>query len=113
MKITISKKELNDYIAYRGIMRSNPCNSCQDRGCCGGGCVNEAAWTMKILPYEYASKLGDNCKMIKKYAELTIDIADAKHKADEWRAKAFELESKKGRLELLMETSGEEIVIKE
>ena len=112
MKTIISEKELNDYIQYQRIMRTSPCGKCQERTCCCG-CSEEKEWESRLSPYEYISRLGNKCKTVEKYAKLILDIAEAKHKSDEWANKVYELESQKGRLSLLIETNGDEIIIRE
>lgn len=110
MKVTISQKELDDYIRYRRFMRTNPCEKCKDKGyCCG--CLTQSTWARNLEPYEYVAELGDSFGRIKEYAELTLDISEAKHKADEWEHKAFMLKRRKAQMDLSIRCNGNDLIM--
>ena len=89
MKVTITKKELEDFDNYGKKLREKPCIGCLDKPyCCG--CHREYEWRKELesLP---ASSDWDKYEDVRKYTEVLLDLKDAITEANKILRKQAEL----------------------
>lgn len=100
IKVTITKKELNDFLNYGRKLRENPCIGCPDKSyCCG--CPRQSEWVQELRSLPVSSTDWDKYDDVRKYIESLIDLTDIEteinkqlKKQNDLRDKTVELLSK-------------------
>lgn len=90
IKVTITKKELHDFLNYGRKFRENPCVGCPDKSyCCG--CPRQSEWVQELESLPVTSDLWDKYEDVRKYTEVILDLEEAITEANKFLRKQAEL----------------------
>ena len=98
VKVTITEKELHDFLGYGRKLRENPCVGCPDKPyCCG--CLVQKSWVQELESLPITSADWDKYGDVRKYIEALIDLTDTEAEINKLLKKQADLRDKT--LELL------------
>lgn len=93
IKVTVTKKELQDFRNYGKKLREEPCIGCPDKSyCCG--CPRQSEWVQELESLPITSVVWDKYEDVRKYTEAILDLEEAIMEANKILRKQADLRDK-------------------
>lgn len=93
IKVTVTKKELQDFRNYGKKLREEPCIGCPDKSyCCG--CPRQTEWLQELKSLPITSVDWNKYEDVRKYTEVILDLEDAVTEANRFLKKQADLRDK-------------------
>lgn len=93
IKVTVTQKELHDFLNYGRKLREEPCIGCPDKSyCCG--CPRQSEWVQELESLPITSVVWDKYEDVRKYIESLIDLTDVETEINKLLKKQADLRDK-------------------
>lgn len=106
IKVTVTQKELRDFLNYGRKLREDPCIGCQDKAyCCG--CPRKTEWVQELESLPVTSVDWDKYEDVRKYTEVILDLEEAVTEANKFLRKQADLSDKAVKIRTKFEVTDE------
>lgn len=93
IKVTVTQKELHDFLNYGRKLREDPCIGCPDKSYCRG-CIKQSEWVQELESLPVTSDVWDKYENVRNYIESLIDLTDVKKEINKLLKKQADLRDK-------------------